>query len=204
MASGYEKISFVKSKLRLPMTVKMLAESLDCSERTVFRHIDVIEAENCGLRKYKSAGETFYVIQPDEKVNFNQNIVKQLEKIKKNMTANSAPEIKTVKVLDKIISLLQTTDPNEFKPEAISTDPDYVLDYGPFCDDKLQDSLVNRVLKAIHSGAAIRIHYRHSTAHSAVGEETKEVYPVKVIMRMDSLYLIAGELDEKGNQYFKN
>ena len=206
MASGYEKISLVKSKLRSPMTVTMLAESLDCSERTVFRYLDVIDAENCGLRKYKdsSAGETFYVIQPDEKVNFNQNIVKQLEKIKKNLATNSAPELKTIKVLDKVMGLLQTTDPNEFKPEAISTDPDYVLDYGPFCDDKLQDALVNRVLKAIHSGSTIRMHYRHSTDHSAVSEETKEVNPVKVIMRMDSLYLIAGEIDEKGNQVFKN
>ena len=206
MASGYEKINSIKSKLRLPMTVTMLAESLDCSERTVFRHLDVIAAENCGLRKFKDrgVGETFYVIQPEEKVNFNQNIVKQLEKIKKNMPANSAPDMKTIKILDKVIGLLQTTDPDDFKPEAISTDPDYVLDYGPFCDDKLQDALVNRVLKAIHSGAAIRIHYRHSTGHSSVAEESKEVFPVKVIMRMDTLYLVAGEIDEKGNQLFKN
>ena len=69
---------------------------------------------------------------------------------------------------------------------------------------KLQDALVNRVLKSIHSGTAIRIHYRHSTDHSSVAEETKEVFPVKVIMRMDTLYLVAGEVDDKGNQVFKN
>ena len=204
MASGYEKINLIKNKLKNPMTVTQLALALGCGTRTVFRHLDVVQKENCGLRKYKSEGETFYVIQPDEKVNFNQNIVKQLDKIKKTMAANSAPEIKTIKLLDKVISLLETTDPNEFKPEAISTDPDYVLDYGPFCDDKLQDALVNRVLKSIHSGTAIRIHYRHSTDHSSVAEETKEVFPVKVIMRMDTLYLVAGEVDDKGNQVFKN
>lgn len=204
MASGYEKINLIKNKLQTPMTVEQLAVALDCGPRTVFRHLDVVQKENCGLRKYKSDGKTFYVIQPEEKVNFNQNIVKQLDKIKKSMTANSAPELKTVKLLDKVISLLQTTDPNEFKPEAISTDPDYVIDYGPFCDDKLQDVLVNRVLKAIHCGTTIKIHYRHSTDHSSIAEETKEVNPVKVIMRMDTLYLIAGEMDEKGNQIFKN
>ena len=160
MASGYEKINLIKNKLKNPMTVPQLAAALGCGTRTVFRHLDVVQKENCGLRKYKSEGDTFYVIQPEEKVNFNQNIVKQLDKIKKNMAANSAPELKTIKLLDKVIGLLQTTDPNEFKPEAISTDPDYVLDYGPFCDDKLQDALVNRVLKAIHAGMAIRIHYR--------------------------------------------
>lgn len=204
MSSGYEKINRIKNKLQTPMTVAQLAAALDCGPRTIFRHLDVVQKENCGLRKYKSEGETFYVIQPEEKTNFNQEIVKQLDKIKKNMTANSAPELKTVKVLDKVIHLLQTTDPNEFKPEAVSTDPDYVLDYGPFCDDKLQDALVNRVLRAIHSGTAIKIHYRHSTDHSSIAEETKEVNPVKVIMRMDTLYLIAGEVDDKGNQLFKN
>ena len=119
MASGYDKINLIKNKLQTPMTVEQLAVALDCGPRTVFRHLDVVQKENCGLRKYKSDGKTFYVIQPEEKVNFNQNIVKQLDKIKKSMAANSAPELKTVKLLDKVISLLQTTDPNEFKPETI-------------------------------------------------------------------------------------
>ena len=60
------------------------------------------------------------------------------------------------------------------------------------------------MLKAIHAGMAIRILYRQSTDHSSIAEETKEVNPVKVIMRMDTLYLVAGEVDDKGNQVFKN
>jgi len=63
---------------------------------------------------------------------------------------------------------------------------------------------VNRVLKAIHEGFAIKIQYCHATDHSGISEEIKEVNPVKVIMRVDTLYLIAGEEDEKGNQIFKN
>ena len=204
MATSYEKINSIKSKLKVKQTVKSLAHLMGCGPRTIFRHLEVISEENCGLRKFKEGGETFYIIQTEKGANFNQDVVKQLEKIKKNLPATSAPDIKTTKLLDKVIKAMQTTDPEDFKPEAISTDPDYVLDYGPFSDDKLQDTMVNRVLKAIHDGFSIKIHYRHSTDHSKVEEELKEVNPVKVIMRVDSLYLIAGEEDEKGNQVFKN
>ena len=204
MATGYEKINAIKSKLKVKQTVNGLAKLMNCGPRTIFRHLEVISEENCGLRKFKENGETFYIIQTDKEANFNQEVVKQLEKIKKNLPANAAPEIKTVKLLDKVIKTMQTTNPEDFKPEAISTDPDYVLDYGPFSDDKLQDTMVNRVLKAIHEGFAIKIQYCHATDHSGISEEIKEVNPVKVIMRVDTLYLIAGEEDEKGNQIFKN
>ena len=192
MATGYEKINAIKSKLKVKQTVNGLAKLMGCGPRTIFRHLEVISEENCGLRKFKENGETFYIIQTDKEANFNQEVVKQLEKIKKNLPANAAPEIKTVKLLDKVIKTMQTTNPEDFKPEAISTDPDYVLDYGPFSDDKLQDTMVNRVLKAIHEGFAIKIQYSHATDHSGISEEIKEVNPVKVIMRVDTLYLIAG------------
>jgi len=204
MATGYEKINAIKNKLKVKQTVNGLAKLMGCGPRTIFRHLEVISEENCGLRKFKENGETFYIIQTDKEANFNQEVVKQLEKIKKNLPANAAPEIKTVKLLDKVIKTMQTTNPEDFKPEAISTDPDYVLDYGPFSDDKLQDTMVNRVLRAIHEGFAIKIQYSHATDYSGVSEEVKEVNPVKVIMRVDTLYLIAGEEDEKGNQTFKN
>ena len=204
MATGYEKINAIKNKLKVKQTVNGLAKLMGCGPRTIFRHLEVISEENCGLRKFKENGETFYIIQTDKEANFNQEVVKQLEKIKKTLPANAAPEIKTVKLLDKVIKTMQTTNPEDFKPEAISTDPDYVLDYGPFSDDKLQDTMVNRVLRAIHEGFAIKIQYSHATDHSGVSEEVKEVNPVKVIMRVDTLYLIAGEEDEKGNQTFKN
>ena len=204
MATGYEKINAIKSKLKVKQTVNSLAYLMGCGPRTIFRHLEVTNAENCGLRKFKENGETFYVIQTDKEANFNQDVVKQLEKIKKNLSETIAPDLRTTKLLDKLIKLMQTTDPEDFKPDAITTDPDYVLDYGPFSDDKLNSTHINKVLKAIHEGFAIKIQYSHATDHSAVIDENKEVNPVKVIMRMDTLYLIAGEEDEKGNQIFKN
>ena len=83
MATGYEKINKIKNKLRVPMTVTMLAEAMGCGPRTIFRHLDALQQENCGLHKFKKNGETFYVIQTEQKVDFNQKIVKQLEKLKK-------------------------------------------------------------------------------------------------------------------------
>lgn len=204
MATGYEKINAIKSKLKVKQTVNGLARLMNCGPRTIFRHLEVINEENCGLRKFKENGETYYIIQTEKEANFNQDVVKQLEKIKKNLSETSAADIKTNKLLDKLIKVMQTTNPDEFKPDAITTDPDYVLDYGPFSDDKLNSTHVNKVLKAIHEGFAIKIQYSHATDHSAVVDENKEVNPVKVIMRMDTLYLIAGEEDDKGNQVFKN
>lgn len=62
--------------------------------------------------------------------------------------------------------------------------------------------MVNKVLKAIHDGSMIRINYTHSA--SSEKPETKIVNPIKVIMRMDTLYLIAADETYEETQVFKN
>ncbi len=202
MSTGYEKINAIKAKLKTKMTVKQLASVLDCGPRTIFRHLDVVAKENCGLRKFKENGETYYIIQTDGEVNFNQGVVKQLEKVKKSLSATEAVDLKSIKLLDKVIAAMQTTNPEDFKPEAISIDPDYILDYGPFSDNKLQDSMVNKALRAIHEGFKLKINYRHSSKLQENG--TVEIRPVKVIMRMDTLYLVAADDSYEETQTFKN
>ena len=117
MATGYEKINKIKCKLRVPMTVSMLAQAMDCGPRTIFRHLNALEQENCGLHKFKKDGETFYVIQTEQKVDFNQKIVKQLEKLKKTMNDTTPLDLKNRKLIDSVISSMQTTDPDGFKAE---------------------------------------------------------------------------------------
>lgn len=202
MATSYQKIKDLKAKLKTKMTVKQLASSLGCGTRTVFRHLKVVEAEHCGLHNFKQGNETYYIIQTDGEVDFNQTMVKQLEKVKKGMSSSDASDLKSIKLLDKVIDALQHKNPEEFKPEAISMDPDYVLDYGPFSDNKLQDTMVNKVLKAIHGGFKIRINYRHSSKDYTSG--WIDVCPVKVVMRMDTLYLVAIEYGEDGSKSYKN
>lgn len=202
MATGYEKINKIKNKLRVPMTVTMLAEAMGCGPRTIFRHLDALQQENCGLHKFKKNGETFYVIQTEQKVDFNQKIVKQLEKLKKTMNDTTPLDLKNRKLIDSVITSMQTTDPDNFKAEAITLDPNYIMDYGPFCDHKAQDATVSRLLKAIREGFKVRITYKSTNEGSE--KETKEVSPVKLIMRVDTLYLIAADDSYPETHIFKN
>ncbi|MCQ2055460.1 MAG: WYL domain-containing protein [Fibrobacter sp.] len=200
--AGYEKINTVKDLLKREMTVGQLASAIGRGPRTVFRYLELLRSENCGLHSHKKGGETVWVIQTEEKTNFNQSAVKQLEKIKKNMSEATPADVKNRKLVDKLIEALQTTDPDEFKPEAITTDRDLVLDYGPFSDNKIQDLIVNKLLDAIHKKLKLRITYDHSREDKGV--ETIEVSPVKVIMRMDTLYLVAADETYAKDGVFKN
>jgi len=200
--AGYEKISTVKDLLKQEMTVSQLAVALGRGSRTVFRYLELLRNENCGLRSHKKNGETVWVIQSEEKTNFNQEIVKQLEKVKKNISDDSPTEMKNRKLLDKLINVMQVTDPDEFKPEAITTDRDLVLDYGPFCDNKIQDAMVNKILDTIHKKLKLRMTYTHVGDESK--KETIEVSPVKVVMRIDTVYLIAADDSFAKTGVFKN
>jgi predicted DNA-binding transcriptional regulator YafY len=202
MATGYEKINKIKNKLRVPMTVAMLAEAMGCGPRTIFRHLDALQQENCGLHKFKKNGETFYVIQTEQKVDFNQKIVKQLEKLKKTMNDTTPLDLKNRKLIDSVITSMQTTDPDSFKAEAITLDPNYIMDYGPFCDHKAQDTTVSKLLKAIREGFKIRIVYK--STNEGAEKKTIEVSPVKLVMRIDTLYLIAADETYSETHIFKN
>ncbi len=200
--AAYNTISNLKDLLKSERTVKQLAAALGRSERMVFRYIRELQDQNCGLRSHKnSSNETVFVICTEEQTNFNESAVKQLEKIKKNMSDSTPADIKNRKLLDKLIETLQTTNPDDFKPEAITTDRDLVLDYGPFSDNKIQDLMVNKILGAIHKKLRIRMNYKSSTSDAS---QTIEVSPVKVIMRIDTMYLVAADdtFAEKG--VFKN
>lgn len=202
MATGYEKINKIKSKLRFPMTVNMLSEALECGPRTIFRHLDALQQENCGLHKFKKDGQTFYVIQTPEKTDYNQKIVRQLERVKKTLVDTTPSDLKNRKLIDSIISSMQVTDPDGFKAEAITLDPNYIMDYGPFCDRKAQDAMVSKLLMSIRDGFKIRIMYKETGKNGEV--KAFEVSPVKLIMRIDTLYLIAADDTYADTKIYKN
>lgn len=202
MATGYEKINSIKGILCKPMTVEALAASLGCKARTVYRHINQLEKQNCGLHKYKENGQTYYIIQTEQKVDFNHDIVKKLEKVKKSLIDESPSGLKNRKLLDGLISSLSVTDPDAFKAEAVSMDPDFLMDYGPFCDHKLKDTIVSKILKAIHDGVKININYRRSTQEDDL--ENCLVSPIKLVLRIDTLYMIAADDTFDETQVYKN
>lgn len=202
MATGYEKINNIKNILCKPMTVESLSVSLNCKVRTIYRHIKQLEKENCGLHKFKQDGQTFYVIQPEQKTDFNHDIVKKLEKLRKSFESDSPTGVKNQKILDNLIGSLSVTDPDSFKADAISLDPDFMLDYGPFCDHNLKDTIVSKILKAIHDGVKINITYRSSTHEE--DQTSLTISPVKLVLRIDTLYLIAADETFEQTQVFKN
>lgn len=203
MATGYEKISNIKNILCKPMTVESMAISMNCKARTIYRHIQQLEKENCGLHKFKQEGQTFYVIQPEQKTDFNQDLVKKLEKLRKSFESDSPTGIKNLKIIDNLINSLSVTDPDSFKVDPISVDPDFELDYGPFCDRNLKDAIVSKILKAIHDGVKVNITYR-STTREGEDQKTFTVSPVKLVLRVDTLYLIAANDEFEETQIFKN
>jgi hypothetical protein len=97
---------------------------------------------------------------------------------------------------------LSVTDPDSFKVDPISVDPDFELDYGPFCDRNLKDTIVSKILKAIHDGVKVNITYRSATHEEE--QTTVTVSPVKLVLRIDTLYLIAADDEFEETQIFKN
>jgi predicted DNA-binding transcriptional regulator YafY len=186
------------------MTVESMAISMNCKARTIYRHIQQLEKENCGLHKFKQEGQTFYVIQPEQKTDFNQDLVKKLEKLRKSFESDSPTGVKNLKIIDNLINSLSVTDPDSFKVDPISVDPDFELDYGPFCDHNLKkkDAIVSKILKAIHDGVKITITYRSATHEEE--QTTVTVSPVKLVLRIDTLYLIAADDEFEETQIFKN
>ena len=61
--AGYQKINTVKDLLKKEMTVNQLAEAIGRGPRTVFRYLELLRNENCGLHSHKKNGETVWVIQ---------------------------------------------------------------------------------------------------------------------------------------------
>lgn len=184
------------------MTVESMAISMNCKARTIYRHIQQLEKENCGLHKFKQEGQTFYVIQPEQKTDFNQDLVKKLEKLRKSFESDSPTGMKNLKIIDNLINSLSVTDPDSFKVDPISVDPDFELDYGPFCDRNLKDTIVSKILKAIHDGVKVNITYRSATHEEE--QTTVTVSPVKLVLRIDTLYLIAADDEFEETQIFKN
>lgn len=202
MATGYEKILAIKSKLKTAMTVEELAAALDCGPRTIFRHLELVQQENCGLRKFKQNGSTYYQIKTEKEVVYDQNTLRQLEKIHKTITGNSAADIKNRKLLEKLMDALKSTNPDDFKPEALTMDRNLILDYGPFSSSNFQETMVTKALTAIRDGFKIKISYTHTSRD--IPSEVLEVSPVKVIHRVDTLYLVAADAEGEKNNTFKN
>lgn len=186
MASTYEKLTRLKLRLATtPATVEELARYMDCNSRTIFRFLKDLEIENCGLRKIKNQGTPRRFFIEQSKSNVNTALIRSLEKLHKEVASNA--EIRYTKVIRKAIDTLQGTVPEqEPAPEAISLDPDFVIDHGPFSEYNISETRIERYLMAIKKRQCMRIQYTQGSS----GESQKlEIQPLKLILRMGTLYL---------------
>lgn len=186
MASTYEKLNRLKLRLMTSSaTVEELASYMDCNIRTIFRFLNDLAKENSGLRKIKNPGQPRRFRIEATKSNANTPLVRSLKKIHKELTDHA--EIRYTKVINKTIDLLEgkSTEPDS-APEAISLDPDFIIDHGPFSEYDISEARIERYLTAIKKCQCMKIQYKQGSS----GEIQKlEIWPLKLILRMGTLYL---------------
>ena len=132
MASTYEKLNRLKLRLMTsPATVEELANYMDCNTRTIFRFLKDLSKENSSLRKIKNPGQPRRFFIEQTKNNVNAPLIRSLRKLHKELTDHA--EIRYTKVINKAIDALEGKTPEtDCAPEAISLDPDFIIDHGPF------------------------------------------------------------------------
>ena len=197
--STYDKLKQLKLRLTAPnkpASIPELAEYMSCDMRTIYRHLKTLEKENCGLQKDKTAKKFF--IQPTSAWRPPEKILKGLKSAQKILDdMGSTPQGQNVK---RAIDFLQGEElPEETSSQAISTDENFIVDLGPFSE--FSENVINRttrinsVLNAIKQRQKLLISYQ--SAHDGA-EKKHKILPLKLILRIDTVYLIAKTEDEEG------
>ncbi len=168
-----------------PATVEELANYMDCNTRTIFRFLKDLSKENSSLRKIKNPGQPRRFFIEQTKNNVNAPLIRSLRKLHKELTDHA--EIRYTKVINKAIDALEGKTPEtDCAPEAISLDPDFIIDHGPFSEYDISEARIERYLTAIKKGQCMKVHYMQGSS----GEIQKlEIRPLKLILRMGTLYL---------------
>lgn len=192
--STYDKYSLLKEYLTAGKhTIEDCAIFMGHDKRTAYRAIKVLAKEPT-FRKVKNGRQAFFYMEDIEK-NKNAEFIQQLEKILKSSNG-SAQEARLTGPLQKLIEKLKKRDEDAY-PDAISVNNDLVIDLGPFaaCDFEKEADKYDRYLQAIKANQKIKIDYQHSEN----GEITKyTLSPLKLIMRIDTLYLYAAYTNNEG------
>ena len=67
MATGYEKINAIKSKLKVKQTVNSLAYLMGCGPRTIFRHLEVETLSGQAKENAKKNIDAYFTFLSKEK-----------------------------------------------------------------------------------------------------------------------------------------
>ncbi len=192
--STYDKYNGLKEFLTAGKhTIDECAIFMDQDKRTAYRAIKALKKEPT-FRQEKRGRQAFFYMEDITKSE-NAELIQNLEKIMK-ASNGTAQEARLTGPLQKLIDKLKKRDEAAL-PDAIFINNDLVIDLGPFaaCDFEKEADKYDRYLQAIKSNQKIKIDYQHSEN----GEITKyTLCPLKLIMRIDTLYLYAAYTNDEG------
>ncbi|MCK9182747.1 MAG: WYL domain-containing protein [Fibrobacteraceae bacterium] len=200
--STYDKLNELKARLsdvKRPATIPELAEFMCCNTRTIFRHLDKLSRENCGLKKTKDSPARYFIQAQMPKRP--ESLIRNLESIHK-LLSDSA-EVVQAKTIKKTIAIFEGEE--DASAEAINGginfDDDFVVDLGPFAEfdptSRSYDALerdVDKFLDAIKHRAVLQVTYE--AAHDG-SVQTFEVRPLKIVLRIGTLYLVCKDDRDK-------
>ena len=190
MSSTYDKLNQVKKRLQEhPTSIQELADYMNCNIRTMYRYITTLEGENCGLKQDKKTHRFF--ISPDVPKR-PESLIRELKSAQKVLDNMGVAHGKSIKKAIKILNG-EVSESVEAANHAINVDNDFVVDLGPFSEysENLQfrETEIDKFLDAIKNRSKLKITY--VSAHDNATEEKIDICPVKLVLRVDTLYLVA-------------
>ncbi len=197
--STYKKLNELKNRLSPPnrsATLSELAEYMNCNQRSIYRYLEVLKAEDCGLQIEKTSPKRYFLHpmaakRPDAIIRGLKSVQKVLER-----TGISALHGKHLERAVRFLSGDPASD-TELVSRAMNVDEDFIFDLGPFSeyDERRpdRDSNVDKILDAIKLRAKLNVTYKAARDSK---EEKWEVCPLKLILRIDTLYLV-GKVGEQ-------
>lgn len=191
-SSTYDKYNALKDYLSQgKRTIEECAAFLRRDKRSAYRAINALKCDT-NVRTEKKGRQSFFFVENRAK-HTNDEIIKILDGVLKK-SSGSAAEMRLTAPLQKLSEKLKKQDEGVM-PESIVVNDDFIIDLGPFavCDFEKNKEKYNRTLQAIKNCQKLKIEYKHTSTGKI---EKLVVCPLKLIMRIDTLYLWAVRLNQ--------
>lgn len=162
------------------------ADLVKVSRRTAHRFIRVLKNDPAFRKRTIGRSAVYYL--ENETHGAVDVVTQNLEKILK-LSSGSAAETRIVEPLKQMVESLKKKE-GCYLPESYFVDSDLYVDFGCFtnCDFNENSEKYDRYLNAIKHHKKIKIVYRHSSTEE---DERYTLMPIKLVMRIDTLYLWA-------------
>lgn len=162
------------------------ADLMKVSRRTAHRFIRVLKSDPAFRKRIVGRSAVYYL--ENDSHGAVDAVVDNLEKILK-LSSGSAAESRLVEPLKQMVESLKKKE-GCYQPESYSVDSDLYVDFGFFtnCDFNENSEKYDRYLNAIKHHKKIKVVYRHSSTET---DERMTLMPLKLVMRIDTLYLWA-------------